>query len=167
MGTPRRANTRTYHLSAPDHERRVIPKPGFRPLATLALGEQDVDRVEGDREEVVKEEQRFGREAVAPRWEEQQELAVKRTSQGSNWSRRYRLTLRAARRALRHGLLQVQSRRNNRPAVRPGWRLYCRWRSSESVSTNLPSQTPCYAKCLIAETHRRPQTSRTTRYSRC
>jgi hypothetical protein len=60
--------TWTYHLSAPDHERRVIPKPGFRTFATLAPREQDVDRVERDGEEVVKEEQRFGREAVVPGW---------------------------------------------------------------------------------------------------
>lgn len=58
--------TWTYHLPAPDHEARVIPEPGFRTFATLAPGEQDVDRVECDREEVVKEEQRFGREAVVP-----------------------------------------------------------------------------------------------------
>jgi hypothetical protein len=58
--------TWTYHLPAPDHERRVIPETGFRAFATLAPREQDVDRVEGDREEVVKEEQRLGREAVVP-----------------------------------------------------------------------------------------------------
>lgn len=60
------AMTWTYHLPAPDHERRVISKPGFETFATLASREQDVDRVEGDREEVVKEEQRLGREAVVP-----------------------------------------------------------------------------------------------------